>query len=544
SVCIIIGCEFVAMKDFYGDASARMNTVFKFHFQAWLFLAIAGAMGLGEIVERLKGNWGWKATGAVWLVALVLLLQACSVFTWRATMAKTNNWKAKPTLDGLRYLKETSSGDYAAIMWLREQTKDLRGSDAPLVLEATKDPYSDFSRFSTFTGLPSLVGWANHEGIWHRNNTGKNPHSRPAIVKDIYSNVNFGAARKVLEQYNVKYVIVGSLEQQEFDSTELGKFPKYMHTVFEQGTTAIYSGYLEPERSDYPDEEQPIDKRKAAKRLDLVKIVGSKGGDPGQFQEVRGIAAAPDGSLYTVDKALHRVQKFDANGNYVKEWGTQGGDPSQFNAPHGIAVDADGNVYVADTWNHRIQKFDAEGHFLVSWSGEFWGPRDLAIAQDGTVFVADTGNKLIKTFTKDGTPLKRWGGDGNDRGKMVEPVGIAVHDDKVYVCDVGNRRIQAFTFDGEFVTMWPVVSGWREFFTEPYLAIDLQGHLVVSDSKYNRLHCYSLTGEFVDFYGMRGTGNSEFDLPMGVAFTPDGHLAVGDVNNGRVQILALPQGSQ
>lgn len=544
SVCIVIGCEFVAMKDFYGEASARMNTVFKFHFQTWLFLAVAGSMGLGMMLDKLKGNWAWKAAGILWLIALLLLIQACSVFTWKGTRAKTNNWKTTPTLDGLQYMKHNNSGDYEAIIWLREETKGLRGSEAPLLLEATKDPYSDFSRFATFTGLPSLIGWANHEGIWHRNSKGVNPHNRPSIVKNIYGNINFGESRKLLDEHKIKYVIVGSLEHQEYDSTELGKFAKHMTTVFEKDSTAVYSGYLEPERVDYPDEEQPIDKRKAAKRLDLIRVIGSKGEFPGQFEEVRGVAAAPDGSVYTVDKASHRVQKFAAEGDFVMTWGSHGGEPGQFNAPHGIEVDADGNVYVADTWNHRIQKFDAQGHFLTSWTGEFWGPRDLAIAEDGTVFVADTGNKLIKVFTKDGAPIRRWGGDGKDSGRMVEPVGVGVYAERVYVCDVGNRRIQVFTFEGEFVKLWNVVSGWREFFTEPYLAIDSKGRLVVSDSKLNRLQCYSLDGEFIDFYGMRGTGDSEFDQPMGLAFTPDGHLLVGDVNNGRIQKLALPTASQ
>src|SRR6478752_627906 len=59
-----------------------------------------------------------------------------------------------------------------------------------------------------------------------------------------------------------------------------------------------------------------------------------------------------------------RVAKVDKDGNWLKSWGERGKEPGQFNTPHSIAADANGNVYVADRGNHRIQVFDGEGKFL------------------------------------------------------------------------------------------------------------------------------------------------------------------------------------
>src|SRR5690606_36626517 len=44
--------------------------------------------------------------------------------------------------------------------------------------------------------------------------------------------------------------------------------------------------------------------------------------------------------------------------------GVEGG---QFNSPRGVAVADDGSIYVVDTGNHRVQIFDADGEFVSSF---------------------------------------------------------------------------------------------------------------------------------------------------------------------------------
>ncbi|MEN6408146.1 MAG: flippase activity-associated protein Agl23, partial [Anaerolineaceae bacterium] len=139
-------------------------------------------------------------------------------------------------------------------------------------------------------------------------------------------------------------------------------------------------------------------------KLEAAQVVGAPGSAEGQFQSPRSVAAAPDGTLYVADSKNNRIQHLAADGTVLESWGTFGDalkgevPGGQFSEPWGVAVGPDGSVYVADTWNSRIQKFTADGRFLKMWGvfgtaetpGGLWGPRAIAVDGTGRVFVTDT----------------------------------------------------------------------------------------------------------------------------------------------------------
>jgi DNA-binding beta-propeller fold protein YncE len=85
----------------------------------------------------------------------------------------------------------------------------------------------------------------------------------------------------------------------------------------------------------------------------------------GLFRQVTDMTWDPQGNTYISDGYVNsRVAKVDKNGNWLKSWGEPGDQPGQFNTPHSIAADAQGNIYVADRGNRRIQVFDGDGKFL------------------------------------------------------------------------------------------------------------------------------------------------------------------------------------
>jgi tripartite motif-containing protein 71 len=62
--------------------------------------------------------------------------------------------------------------------------------------------------------------------------------------------------------------------------------------------------------------------------------------------------------VYVADSNNHRIQVFDAAGNFLRKFGSPGTGDGQLLIPFGVATDAAGRVvYVTDSFNHRIQKF-------------------------------------------------------------------------------------------------------------------------------------------------------------------------------------------
>ena len=96
---------------------------------------------------------------------------------------------------------------------------------------------------------------------------------------------------------------------------------------------------------------------------------GKAGTDDRTFNRPTDIAFSPAGDVYISDGyGNSRVVKITKDGKYLLAWGKRGSGPGEFNIPHSVAVDSRGQVYVSDRENNRIQIFDANGRFLRQWT--------------------------------------------------------------------------------------------------------------------------------------------------------------------------------
>merc|ERR1719339_470616 len=76
------------------------------------------------------------------------------------------------------------------------------------------------------------------------------------------------------------------------------------------------------------------------------------------------------GAVAVADSSNHRVQVFDQNGQFSKEFGSYGSHYAEFDCLAGVAVNRIGQFIIADRYNHRIQIFDPSGMFLRSFGSQ------------------------------------------------------------------------------------------------------------------------------------------------------------------------------
>lgn len=274
-----------------------------------------------------------------------------------------------------------------------------------------------------------------------------------------------------------------------------------------------------------------------------------QGKAPGQLDSPRGVALAPDGSIFVVDMRNTRIAHYAADGTFIGQFGSLGHGDGQLwreanRGPTGIAVGADGFVYVADTWNYRIQKFTPDGQFVAKW-GTFvnlvtgtqagdrtglYGPRGIAIGPDGELYVTDTGNGRVVIYGPNGEFRREFGKKGAAPGQLDEPVGIAVSADgsRVYVADSGNARIAVFDGQGQPIAQW-AVEDWRgKSYFEPYLALDGGGALYATSSATRQVLKFDANGAIVARANGGTAAEDTLAAPFGIAIAADGSLYVSD----------------
>lgn len=190
------------------------------------------------------------------------------------------------------------------------------------------------------------------------------------------------------------------------------------------------------------------------KERNYQKVLGTKD----EFKQPAGIAVGPDGKrLYVVDTHNHKIAVLDAgSGEIIKTIGKRGKEDGEFNFPSQITVDPKGNLYVVDTMNGRVQILDQEGRFMRAFGklgdgpGMFARPKGIALDSEGHIYVVDSAFNNVQVFDSEGQVLMGFGGFGEGRGQQILPAGLAIDgEDKIYIVDQWNARVNVYEYMGE-----------------------------------------------------------------------------------------------
>jgi DNA-binding beta-propeller fold protein YncE len=352
-------------------------------------------------------------------------------------------------------------------------------------------------------------------------------------------------------------------------------------------------------------------------------VNGESGSGNGEFDVPDGLAVDPiTGNVYVADSKNNRVQFFTADGTYLGEIGDSpcAVSPSCGMEPRGVAVDDNGGVWVAH--GGQVSLFDStdahdfEGYREYGESGSNWGQvRGVGVSPAGDeVWTVDTDNGRVSkhdiTYNPDGsigaTGFALPPGDDGEiafnnfdadypRGIGVDPATgnaviadfglpwdapdplVVVNGANAFVTGIGSRvdtpgnlyhpwhvattsvgargaagaaatviyvsepfsmRVQKFSSSGALLdVIGGHGTGNGEFQVPIGVAVDAAGNLYVSDSDLHRVQVFDSTGKFLRKWGTAGSGNGQFNQPRGIAIDASGQVFVADRANHRVQVF-------
>jgi len=285
----------------------------------------------------------------------------------------------------------------------------------------------------------------------------------------------------------------------------------------------------------------------------FVHSWGTAGDGPAQFQDPTGIAVTAE-EVFVSDGRNGRIQVFDHQGHFKRQFGEHGEGANQLGRPMNLSIH-NNEIYVADYWNDRIQVYSLAGIFQRNIGssgdgpGQFNAPGGVAINSNGELYVADFVNQRIQHLKADGTFIRQWGTTGKvgiaaEQFNYPTDVALSVAagtEGQIIVADGYNDRLQAFNAEGQYLRKWggPLgmnihgpFQGW--FATVTSVAVGPDGSVFAADFYHHRIQKFSLTGEFLTAFGEQGKGAGQFEYVMAVAVAPNGTLFATDLGNNRV----------
>lgn len=297
----------------------------------------------------------------------------------------------------------------------------------------------------------------------------------------------------------------------------------------------------------------------------MVWVRSMYGFGPTQDEQLRqpsSVAIAPNGDVYATDPMRARIMIFRADGTFRRllHTGAGGTEEGQFIRPESIDIDESGDVYIADSWAGKIIVFDAEGGYSREWPVETQA-RGVHVS-DGKVYVLDVGKVLV--FDSQGEELGAFGSRGPAPGQIDAYQGVVQNNGVVYVAESFNKRLQAFDESG--TVLWTVPDGTaarpgprasatrtpsasasdaapgHRWDLPQDLTVDARNRLVVVDAfQFEIAVVDPKTGKVQARYGEYGREEGQFFYPTSIDYDPvRDWFAVADTNNGRIQIVRIP----
>ncbi len=280
--------EFFYLRD---NFSTRINTIFKFYYQAWVLFSIASAYAVYALMTAPNRAWRYVT---IPLLAVVIILGSLYPILgiYHRTRVETQalaklylppiDW-VNPTIavedgqvvrigevligegiaggrtltaneegvvrirDGQLYLQPAwtldggrsmvTADDYAVVMCLG----DIVQGDSAVVAEAVRDAYNAwYGRVGALTGISIVLGWENHERQWRGATYDAIAGTRRADMDELYTDLRWDVAENIIRRYGIDYIVYGTTERLQYGGAGEEKFLEHLEVICESGDSRIY----------------------------------------------------------------------------------------------------------------------------------------------------------------------------------------------------------------------------------------------------------------------------------------------------------------
>ena len=146
-----------------------------------------------------------------------------------------------------------------------------------------------------------------------------------------------------------------------------------------------------------------------------AKIGKLEGEDEYTFGSISELAVTGDGHIYAFDGQANQLRRYDSLGTFVSNVGRKGGGPGEYDRVNGLAVAPDGRVFLWDAGNARVTIYSTDGEPLTTYrlQGGFFTSNAVTLDSAGRVYTRVTifgpdpskWHAVLVRYGVDGTPV-------------------------------------------------------------------------------------------------------------------------------------------